>query len=112
MREKTEEWLTELKSYPNGMSKIVRGLKIDSKYVECRRCMRGSVGLLCFNEKERSNVWNYMERFLNGENDWVCQVKEDTTVVSWDCIGRDEVVQALKEMKSGEALDFQIFHWS
>ena len=45
-----KEQLTELKNCPNGMFRLVEGLKISSKEVE--GCMRGSDGKLCFNEKE------------------------------------------------------------
>ena len=44
MREKAEEALTELQNYPNGMFRLVKGLKTDSKEVEGGRCVRGSDG--------------------------------------------------------------------
>ena len=51
------------------MFRPVRGLKTDSK--EDERCMRGSDEKLCFCENERGKVWkDYMERFMNEENDW------------------------------------------
>ena len=51
---------------PNGMFRLVKGLKTDSKDVEGGRCMRGSDGKLCFSEKERGNVWkDYVERIMN-----------------------------------------------
>ena len=53
IREKAEEALTELQNCPNGMSRLVRGLKTDSKEIEGGRCMRDSDGKLCFSEKER-----------------------------------------------------------
>ena len=60
-----EFWLTESKSFPNGMFRLI-GLEIDSKEVEGGRCMRGSDGRLCFSEKERRKVWNdYIERDMN-----------------------------------------------
>ena len=37
------------------MFRLVEGFKTDSK--EGGRCMRGSDGKLCFDEKERSKVW-------------------------------------------------------
>ena len=43
MKEKAEEVLAELKICPNGMCRQVIGLKIDSKEVEGRKYMRGSV---------------------------------------------------------------------
>ena len=57
MREKTEEVLTELQDYQNGMFRLVIGPKTDSKKVEGGGCMRGSDGKLCFSEKERGEVW-------------------------------------------------------
>ena len=69
MREKVEETPTELQNCPNGMLRLVKGLKTDSKEVE-GRCMRGSNGKLCFSEKESGKVWkDYMERMMNEEND-------------------------------------------
>ena len=72
MREKSDEVLTELQNCPNGMFRVVKGLKTDSKEVEDGRCLRGSDGkLLCFSEKERDKVWkDYMDRIMNNENDW------------------------------------------
>ena len=47
---------------PYGLLRLVKGLKNDSKKVERGRCMRGSDGKLCFNEKERGTVWkDYMK---------------------------------------------------
>ena len=41
----------------------------DSK--EGGQCIIGSVGKLCFSEKERGKVWkDYMGRLMNEENDW------------------------------------------
>ena len=57
MREMAEEALTELQNCPNGMFRLVKGLKTDSKDVEGERCMRGSHETLCFSEKDRSKVW-------------------------------------------------------
>ena len=48
MRGKTEEAFTELRHYPNGMLKLVNGLKTASKEYEVGRCMRGCDGKLCF----------------------------------------------------------------
>ena len=39
MREKAEEALTELRNCQNGMFRLVKGLKTDSKEVEGGRCM-------------------------------------------------------------------------
>ena len=71
MREMAEEALTELQNCPNGMFRLVRGLKSDSKEVEGIRCMRGSAGKLCFTEMESSKVcMDNMERIMNAENIW------------------------------------------
>ena len=53
MREKAQKAHTELKSCPNGILRLVRGLKINSKEVEIGRCMRGRDGKLYFSEKEK-----------------------------------------------------------
>ena len=40
--------------------------------------MRGSDGKLCFTERKRGKVWkDYMERIMNVENDWYCNVEGD-----------------------------------
>ena len=44
MREKAEETLTELQNCPNGMLRLVKGLKTDSKEDQGGRCMRGRDG--------------------------------------------------------------------
>ena len=62
MREKSEEALTELQNCPNGMFRLVKGLKTDCKEVEGGRCTRGSDEKMCFSEKDRGKDWmNYMD---------------------------------------------------
>ena len=51
MREKAEEALAELQYCPNGMFRLVKGLKTDSKEVE-----GGSNGEHCFSERKRGKV--------------------------------------------------------
>ena len=66
LKEKAERVFTELKNCPNGMCRLVKGLKTDSKDIEGGRCMRGSDGKFCFSEKERGKVWeDSMERIMN-----------------------------------------------
>ena len=48
MREKVVEALTELQNCPNGMFRLVIGLKTSSKEDEGERHIRGSDGKLCF----------------------------------------------------------------
>ena len=40
MREKAEEAIAELQNCPNGIFRLVKGLKTDSKEVEGGRCVR------------------------------------------------------------------------
>ena len=79
------------------MSRLVKGLKTDSKEVIGGRCMRGSDGKLCFSEKERAKLWkDYMERIINEENDWdhnVGDAVEEPIV----CVNREEMLQPLNE---------------
>ena len=73
----------------------------------------GSDGELCFNEKERGEVWkDYMERIMNEENDWDHYVEGDAVEGPVVCVGREEVLQALNEMKTGKASDLQMCYWS
>ena len=78
MNEKAEEAHTELQNCQNGINRLVKGSKTDSKKVEGGRCMRGSDRKLCFSEKERGKVWkDYMERIMNEENYWDHNVEGD-----------------------------------
>ena len=62
--------LLNKKNCTSGMSRLVKGLKTDSKEVEGGRCMRGSDGKLCFSDKERGKVWkDYIEMVMKEEND-------------------------------------------
>ena len=90
MREKAVDALTELKT--------------DSKEVEGERCMRGSDEKLCFSEKERSKVRkDYVECIMNEENYCDHNVEGDTVEGSVVCVSREEVLQALNEIKRGKA---------
>ena len=64
--------------------------------------MRGSDGKLCFNEKERGKVWkDYMEWIMNLENDWDHDVEGDAVEGPLVCVSREETLQALNKMKTG-----------
>ena len=76
------------------------------------RCMRGSDGKLCFNKKERGKVWkDYMERIMNEENDWDCNVEGDAVEGPVDFSCKYESLQVLNEMKTEKPLDIQMCHW-
>ena len=79
-------------------------MKADSNEVEGGRCLRGSEGKRCISEKEKDKVWkNCMERIMNEENDWDHNVEGDAVDVTLVCIGREEVLQALNEIKTGKS---------
>ena len=66
--------------------------------------MRGSDGKLCFSEKEGGNVWkDYMERVIDEENDWDRNVEGDAVEGPVVFVGREEVLQTINEMKTGNA---------
>ena len=66
--------------------------------------MRGSDGKLCFSEKGRGKVWkDYIEGIMNEENDWDHNVEGDAVEGPVVCVSREEVLQALKGMKTGKA---------
>ena len=70
--------------------------KTDSKEVE-----GGSDEKLCFSVKERGKVWQeYMERIMDGENDWDHKVDGGAAEGTVVCVSREEVLQALNEMKN------------
>ena len=101
MREKADEALTELQHCPNGVFRLVKGLKTDSKEFE-----GGSVEKLCFSEKDIGNVWmGYMVKIMNEENDWDCNVEVDTVDGLVVCVSREKVLQALNEIKTGNVLN-------
>ena len=86
------------------MFRLVKELKTDSNEVEGGRCMRGSDGNLCFSEKEIGKVWmDYIERIINVENDWDHNVEGDVADGAVVSVGREEVLQALNEMKIRKA---------
>ena len=86
------------------MFRFVKGLKTDSKEVEGGRCMSGSDGRLCFSGKERGKVWkDYMERIMNEENYYDHNVEGDAVEGLVVCVGRENVLQVLNELKTGKA---------
>ena len=85
------------------MSRLVIGLKTDSKVVEGGSCVRGSDGKLCFSVKERGNVWkDHMEMIMDEENDWDHNMEGDAVEGPVVCVCREEVLQALNETKTGK----------
>ena len=58
---------------------------------------------LRFCEKERGKVWKeYMEQIMNEENDWDHNVEGDAVEGPVVCVSREEVLQALNELKTGK----------
>ena len=54
--------------------------------------------------KEAGKDWkDYMERMMNKENDWDHSVEGDGVEGPVVCVGIEEVLQALNEMKTGIA---------
>ena len=80
------------------MFKLVKGLKTDGKEVE-----GGSDRKLFFSEKERVVSKDYMERIMNEENDWDHNVEADAIIGPVVCVGREEMLQALNEIKTRKA---------
>ena len=59
---------------------------------------------MCFSEKERGKVWkDYMEGIINEENYWDHNVEGDAVEGPVVCVSREEVLQALSEMKTVKA---------
>ena len=70
--------------------------------------MRGSDRKLCFSGKESGKLRNdYMEKITNEENDWNHNVEGDAVEGPVVCVSKEEVLQALSEMRTGKALDVQ-----
>ena len=51
-----------------------------------------------------------MERIMNKENDWDCNVEGDAVEGPVVCECREGVLQALNEIKTGKAMDLQMHH--
>ena len=65
--------------------------------------MRGSDGKLCFSEMVRGKIFkDYMEMNMNEANDWDHNVEGDAVEGSVVCVRRENVLQALNEMKTGK----------
>ena len=53
---------------------------------------------------EGGKVWkDYVERIMNEENDWDHYVEGDAVEGPVVCVSREEVLQALNEIKTGKA---------
>ena len=66
--------------------------------------MRGNGGQLCFSEKQRGKVWkDYMDRIMNNEINWDQNVEGDVVEGPVVCVSREEVLQALNDIKTGKA---------
>ena len=73
------------------MFRLAKGLKTDSKEV---------VMVNWCNEKERGKVWkDYMERIINEDNDWDRNAEGDAVGGAVVCVSREEVLQALNEIR-------------
>ena len=64
---------------------------------------------MCYSVKERGKVWkDYMERIMNEENNWDHNVEGDALRGPVVCVSREEVLQALSEMKTGKASEVSL----
>ena len=74
---------------------------MDIKEDEGGKCMRRSDGMLCLSNKETGKVWKgHLEGIMNEESDWDHYVERDTVEVPVECVNREEVMQAIGEMKT------------
>ena len=84
------------------MCRLVKILNIDSKEIEEGRCTIRRDDNLCFSEKDRGKVLkDSIERIMNDENDWDHKVGAYAVEGPVVCVSREQVVQALNEMKTG-----------
>ena len=59
----------------------------------------------CFSGKKRGKAWkDYMEGITNEEIDWDKNVEGDAVEGPVACVSREEVLQALNEIKTGRTL--------
>ena len=74
--------------------------------------MRGSDGKLCFNRKARGRVWkDCMENIMNEENDWDYNVEVDAVEGPVVCVCREDVLQALYEIRKKTWTFTSIIGW-
>ena len=66
----------------------------------------------CVSLRRKEVVWmDYMERIMREENDWDNNVEGDAVEGSVHYVSREEVLQALNEVKTGKPLDLHKYHW-
>ena len=66
--------------------------------------MRGSDGRLGFVEGDRTKIWKeHMEKIMNEENEWDRMVEADVVERPVEKVARNEIVEAMQNMKSGKA---------
>ena len=53
---------------------------------------------------------DYVERILDVESDWDLETEGNAVEGPVDCVNRDEVVQALKEVTTEKPLDLQNYY--
>ena len=59
---------------------------------------------ICVSVRKRGKVWkDHKERMMNEENDWDHNVEGDAVEGPVVCVSREEVLQALNEIKTGKA---------
>ena len=103
--EETEQLLCKFGKDRNSLFRFVRSIKRDAKDVEGSRCMRGKDGKLNFSEKDRGRVWKeHMEKIMNEENEWDQMVETATVSGPVECVSKEEVAKAIKDMKTGKAV--------
>ena len=74
--------------------------------------MRGSDGKLCFSENERGSLEGLCGKIVNKQNVWDHNMEGDAVEGPVVCVGRQEVLQALNEIKTGITLEQQMNNWS
>ena len=104
MRKEAEEELNNLNRNPNCVFSFLKRMKKEGKDLEGGRCLRGRNGQLGFFEKDRAKIWKeHMEKIMNEENEWDQMVEINAVEGPIERITREEVVEAMRRMKSGKA---------
>ena len=95
--------LNDLYQNSNSVFYFLRRMK---KEVEGGRCLRGRDGRLGFIEEDRAKIWKeHMKKIMNEENEWDRVVETDLVEGPVEKMVRDEIVEAIQNMKSGKATE-------
>ena len=104
MKKEAEKETKDLQKKSNYAFKLVKLMKRDRKDVISSRCMKRKDGNLAFTEQHRKTIGKgHMERVMNEENEQDQITDMDVIEGPIEKVTGEEVMTALRKMKSGKA---------